>query len=852
VNDFDEIIFHNKILERLVMKKLLKTIVKTMSISLCITTIVIPQALQQYTNTIVNGQEKWTLNKQYLSNLDEEEPPLQQIDPQNLFHQKLNSSPGNLFDDRWTIQLPYPTDTWLLAAEAENDFFISTGINLLSLSSIYSDLIISTDKGENWTIQHFGQNSLLISMDKYEDIVWLGGYDLEYNGFILKSTDLGNNWEKKLSADSFAVLYVNFFDENNGVVVSENILSSSHIVKIFHTTNGGNSWISNIYLASGYVQGPYCSHFSSHDLGWICISDQYSNDISRIINTTDGGLNWEIQFTDTVEEFEMIHFADLNHGWATGVWQESGSGSELRIYSTTNGGNDWSQQFTVLGEFGSFGSNMSSLDSLNCWLAVSKWPYLEIFRTTDGGNNWTEISQLQYVEFQLGDIKFISDTEGWIVSALGMIHYTSDGGHSWTPKHKSVTTENLYSLDFVDENTGWAASGGWDENVIIKTINGGTDWDIVFSDPTSSYVDMDFVSEQTGFIISENYFSNVYTINKTQDGGFNWDSTQFNDAELNDITFTDIDNGWSVGDNNSDLFITHTSNSGDGWHQQSNINLSGGSLNNVDFANSTNGFAVGDNGALIKTTDGGISWGTSWGNFDPNLFWIFYDLTGVYFPDPLNCWISGYSYSGGYRTMVARTTDAGANWDTLSFPSGYSRSDDIFFINDLDGYSVGNSSDYKTTDGGVTWTEIDYPSNVLKMFFLDARFGWAVGYNGRIFKYYDPNVGVEVEKDLQSPDNYVLMQNYPNPFNPSTTIRFTISDLPAGKQGLRFTILKVYDVLGNEVATLVNEEKPAGLYDVEWNAAGLPSGVYFYQLKIYPANGGAEGYTNTKKMLLLK
>ena len=72
------------------MKKLLNTIVKTLSISLCITAIVIPQALQQYTKTIVNGQEKWKLNKQYLSNFDEEEPQKQGIDPQNLLHKKLN------------------------------------------------------------------------------------------------------------------------------------------------------------------------------------------------------------------------------------------------------------------------------------------------------------------------------------------------------------------------------------------------------------------------------------------------------------------------------------------------------------------------------------------------------------------------------------------------------------------------------------------------------------------------------------------------------------------------------------------------------------------------------------------
>jgi hypothetical protein len=94
-----------------------------------------------------------------------------------------------------------------------------------------------------------------------------------------------------------------------------------------------------------------------------------------------------------------------------------------------------------------------------------------------------------------------------------------------------------------------------------------------------------------------------------------------------------------------------------------------------------------------------------------------------------------------------------------------------------------------------------------------------------------------------SPELFILKQNYPNPFNPSTTIRYSI---PANVNGQTSNvILKVYDVLGNEIATLVNEEKPAGTYEVTWYAGQLPSGVYFYQLK-------AGNFIDTKKMLLLK
>ena len=120
---------------------------------------------------------------------------------------------------------------------------------------------------------------------------------------------------------------------------------------------------------------------------------------------------------------------------------------------------------------------------------------------------------------------------------------------------------------------------------------------------------------------------------------------------------------------------------------------------------------------------------------------------------------------------------------------------------------------------------------------------------------------VSVEDFTIAPTNFYLSQNYPNPFNPSTKIRFVIpNDLPADRQGVRnlkdfssqtprndnsMVSLKVYDVLGNEVATLVNEEKQPGTFEVEFDGTGLPSGIYFYKLQ-------KSGYIDTKKMVLLK
>ncbi|RKZ00273.1 MAG: hypothetical protein DRQ13_00760 [Ignavibacteriae bacterium] len=95
--------------------------------------------------------------------------------------------------------------------------------------------------------------------------------------------------------------------------------------------------------------------------------------------------------------------------------------------------------------------------------------------------------------------------------------------------------------------------------------------------------------------------------------------------------------------------------------------------------------------------------------------------------------------------------------------------------------------------------------------------------------------------DVSNPEQlytYSLKQNYPNPFNPSTTISYQIPEIS-------FVTIKVYDVLGNEVATLVNKENPIGSYEVEFNASSLSSGIYFYRLQ-------AGNFVETKKMVLLR
>ncbi|MEJ2507841.1 MAG: T9SS type A sorting domain-containing protein, partial [Ignavibacteriaceae bacterium] len=103
---------------------------------------------------------------------------------------------------------------------------------------------------------------------------------------------------------------------------------------------------------------------------------------------------------------------------------------------------------------------------------------------------------------------------------------------------------------------------------------------------------------------------------------------------------------------------------------------------------------------------------------------------------------------------------------------------------------------------------------------------------------FEDTITTDVRRIFSSPGRFVLNQNYPNPFNPTTTISWYSP--VSGRQ-----TLKIYDILGNEITTLVNEFKPAGNYEVNFNANGLASGVYFYRIQ-------AGEFTRARKLILLK
>jgi hypothetical protein len=149
--------------------------------------------------------------------------------------------------------------------------------------------------------------------------------------------------------------------------------------------------------------------------------------------------------------------------------------------------------------------------------------------------------------------------------------------------------------------------------------------------------------------------------------------------------------------------------------------------------------------------------------------------------------------------------------------------------------TVGSIKGHGTTTSPNQYTFADKILNAGKYFYRIKQ----VDFGGK----YDYSQTVEIN---WSPfTTYKLEQNFPNPFNPSTKISW---QSPIGS----WQIIKIFDVLGNEIATLVDEYKPAGSYQITFDASKLSSGVYFYQLKMFPAVSGSGYFFETRKMILTK
>jgi len=260
-----------------------------------------------------------------------------------------------------------------------------------------------------------------------------------------------------------------------------------------------------------------------------------------------------------------------------------------------------------------------------------------------------------------------------------------------------------------------------------------------------------------------------------------------------------------------------------------------------------------------------LNGGTSWTKVSTSLpvRWVTRVAVDPYDEMTAYVTLSGYRYDE-YLPHVFRTTDAGISWMDISSNLPDAPVNDII----VDPDSAGRL--YVGTDVGVfvsenlgnNWSYLgeNLPNAPITDLVLHnpTRTLIAATY-GRSKYSIDLSPVTSVGNEIADVRDFILYQNYPNPFNPATKIKFTIGSVIANRvKQSQLVTLKVYDVLGNEVAALINEEKQPGTYEVEFSiysdeGRNLSSGIYFYQLKIRdPETRSGRAFIETKKMVLIK
>ena len=257
-----------------------------------------------------------------------------------------------------------------------------------------------------------------------------------------------------------------------------------------------------------------------------------------------------------------------------------------------------------------------------------------------------------------------------------------------------------------------------------------------------------------------------------------------------------------------------------------------GQFRSLFFTNELTGTIVGINGTIWTTTNGGINYIQRY-----MMLPVQFADSSLYDIQYIN---SSTGFTSGNNGIIVKTTNSGVNWSYL--PTGtITQFPSLYFINENIGYLAGTAGRlFKTTNGGVNWIQqtVGVTDSFYDLEFINYNTGWICGQNGRILK--TTNGGSTWIKPINTevPGSYKLYQNYPNPFNSMTNVKFQM--LNAGNVSL-----KIYDVLGKEVTTLVNERFQPGTYQISFDGSGLPSGVYFCKLE-------SGDFSAVTKMILLK
>jgi photosystem II stability/assembly factor-like uncharacterized protein len=438
-----------------------------------------------------------------------------------------------------------------------------------------------------------------------------------------------------------------------------------------------------------------------------------------------------------------------------------------------------------------------------------------LFNTLHAQPSWIYTEQNSGVTTSLNSASVSGDyqlTQVWVCGSGGVVLKSTNLGNNWVSAGNGIpNTVNLISISSKAVDTVLTAGNNGTTTHVYRTTNGGANWTQVFTQ-NNGHINAVWMRSALNAFITGNPVGGRWSMWKTTNGGITWDST-----------------GMRIPQNGTET----------GWHNSLAV-----MYNNIWFGT--------NNSRIYKSTNLGLNFTfISTPEQNSSAVWMYRD-TFLYV----------FAYSGGNN--IYATTTGGTNWTPVVCPDtgkfrgfcpGYLGVDNS--QPPMASYAVRNNNKvyFCYSPWGQFNAEYTAPSGIYNHMAYDVNvsywlYTWAVRSNGGITRISLFRGGAVKKISTEIPDKFNLSQNYPNPFNPSTKIKI---EIPPSKGARGMTHLFIYDILGREVTTLVNEQLSPGTYEVEWNASNYPSGVYFYKLITADASASLSiKYTETRKMVLIK
>jgi len=654
------------------------------------------------------------------------------------------------------------------------------------------------------------------------------GLDYSFNGGVYVSNDNGATWtgrgmqSSNIRALTFSGTYLFAASSSSGVYLS---------------TNNGLNW----FIANNGLSGQNVYYFAVN--GTSIFAGTSSNGV--YVSTNQGG-SWTLSGLSGMDISAMISvgnsvfagtpfnglYRTTNNGisWtsvntglsSTFIMSLAASGSNLfvgagnNVFISNNNGNSWTQTSVLSGSGTIYAL---AANGTNLLAGTQEQGF---YRSTNNGASWTQSPCNKWVNtitFK-GTVAFVGASLGYI-SNEG-VYRSTNFGSSWDPS--GITNQTVTSLTSNGSNVFAGNTKG-----VFLTTNNGVIWNAVNNGLLN--LNVQCLTSGGNYTFAGTYDGGVY---RTANNGGSWSSVNTGLISQN-VTALIYNNGnLYAGTNGAGVFLSI--NNGDTW---TGMNTGLTDMNIKSFAVSGSTILTGTQAGVFMSINNG-------GNWSP---------IGLasYYINALT--INGGSIiaSAGYNGLY-RTTNNGVSWLTCGFSSQgvntlISNGNKIFCGSGFMGVGYGI---YMSTDYGQNWINrnqgLNTPSSVRSLLVANNYIFAGTDTQSVLRRDLADIIGIK-NVSTEIPSAYSLSQNYPNPFNPTTKIRFDVGKFPSfggvpeGRGGL--VTLIIFDILGREIQTLVNERLQPGTYETTFDGSALSSGIYFYKLT-------SGDFTQTKRLTLIK